>query len=433
MPGHGLAADMLLNQLRVHRYSLSQKQAAPFRQAVDAAFSKGSASLVEQHNNILDMEAKKAAIAISRGAVPPGMASKYDGKVKQCAPVLFSRVSHKAAVIDASSCQPAVERSPSPESLGRMCSYNEFKDALEAFATAWGEAMPELKARPAHPLGEAACIAVLPRPADGGSAAHSLWDTDQEAAFYSRLPELAALVPALALASGAGEETTDSDTKDAEAAGVLKPEELDTIDGGGDTQGVLDTQDPNYDALRGILDVLPTCGSVEQADKLALDFCFIQTKGVRHTRCTLVCPCTKQRQDLQMRWPAAQGRPGSRSSQSVGRCAGKRKSLARALANLFKLPLQLLPFYARITATLSHHFPDMGTAVAKACIAAYRGSLRQKSTAARTLEPRIRAARYLCELAKFGVVDAGAHLLLFLTLVTAARPQSTQQWLQGCA
>ena len=73
--------------------------------------------------------------------------------------------------------------------------------------------------------------------------------------------------------------------------------------------------------------------------------------------------------------------------------------------------MQLLPFYARITAALSQHFPDMGATVAHACLAAFRGFTKSKATAARTLEPRTRTARYLCELAKFRVVSAGEHPL----------------------
>jgi hypothetical protein len=90
---------------------------------------------------------------------------------------------------------------------------------------------------------------------------------------------------------------------------------------------------------------------------------------------------------------------------------GKRKSLSRALSSLYKLPLQLLPFYARITATLAQQFPEMGTAVADAAIQSFKTTIKQKSASVRLLEPRVRASRYLCELARFRVVDAGAVLL----------------------
>lgn len=100
-----------------------------------------------------------------------------------------------------------------------------------------------------------------------------------------------------------------------------------------------------------------------------------------------------------------------RKPKSIAARAGKRKSLARTLGNLFKLPLQLLPFYARITATLSQHFPDIGATVAAAALSAFRSAAKNKAAAARALEPRIRAARYLCELAKFRIVGPGALAL----------------------
>jgi hypothetical protein len=102
------------------------------------------------------------------------------------------------------------------------------------------------------------------------------------------------------------------------------------------------------------------------------------------------------------------GRP-SKPPASMRACAGKRKSLARALSTLFQLPLQLLPFYARITATLSQHFPQIGDTVAAAVLRSVKGTTKSKDPTARTLEPRVRAARYLCELAKFRVIDTGAH------------------------
>lgn len=88
--------------------------------------------------------------------------------------------------------------------------------------------------------------------------------------------------------------------------------------------------------------------------------------------------------------------------------AGKRKSLARALGDLFKVPMQLLPFYARIAATLSQQFPEMGRAVVAAALQAFRSAMKAKDATLRTLEPRLRAARYISELCKFRIADAGA-------------------------
>lgn len=89
--------------------------------------------------------------------------------------------------------------------------------------------------------------------------------------------------------------------------------------------------------------------------------------------------------------------------------ADRRKALAAHLSDLFKVPLQQLPFYARIAATLSQEYPELGSAVGAAVVRKVKGLAKNKDATNRTLEPRIASARYLAELAKFRVVDAGVR------------------------
>lgn len=112
--------------------------------------------------------------------------------------------------------------------------------------------------------------------------------------------------------------------------------------------------------------------------------------------------------------------------------ADRRKALAAQLSDLFKVPLQQLPFYARMTATLSQEYPDFGAAVGAAVVRKVKGLAKNKDATNRTLEPRIASARYLAELTKFRVVDPGAGLqyccILFVVLGIGA--QNTPS---GCA
>lgn len=80
------------------------------------------------------------------------------------------------------------------------------------------------------------------------------------------------------------------------------------------------------------------------------------------------------------------------------------------MSDLYKVPLQQLPFYARITATLSQEYPEFGATVGTAVVRKVKGLAKNKDATNRTLEPRIASARYLAELAKFRVVDAGVKL-----------------------
>ena len=185
--------------------------------------------------------------------------------------------------------------------------YNEFKDAFEAFATAWGMPMPELKARESE-TADGSNFSVLPRTEGGGGASSTLWDDDQTATFYESLPDLAALVPQLVLARDteggtaaddaddadafvAQTECADRDSTPADPAGADAPTEsaattsqddhqeaADEAEGAPATVG--DTHDPNFEALRQIYEQLARCGSMEQADEIVINFCFIQTKGV---------------------------------------------------------------------------------------------------------------------------------------------------------
>ena len=90
--------------------------------------------------------------------------------------------------------------------------------------------------------------------------------------------------------------------------------------------------------------------------------------------------------------------------------ADRSKALAAQLSDLFKVPLQQLPFYARMTATLSQEYPEFGAAVGAAVVRKVKGLAKNKDATNRTLEPRIASARYLAELTKFRVVDPGVTL-----------------------
>jgi regulator of nonsense transcripts 2 len=99
-------------------------------------------------------------------------------------------------------------------------------------------------------------------------------------------------------------------------------------------------------------------------------------------------------------------------TSNKGQDAGKRKSLARALGSSSKVPMELLPFYARIAASLSQQFPEMGQAITVMTVQQFRGGLKHKDAQQRSLEPRMRTANYLCELAKFRIADASVLISL---------------------
>ena len=88
---------------------------------------------------------------------------------------------------------------------------------------------------------------------------------------------------------------------------------------------------------------------------------------------------------------------------------------------MFKLQLQLVPFYARITATLNRYFPDVGHLVCTAVLEEFNQLVRQKDATSRTLEPRLRNVRYIVELVKFRIMEAGDALFVSCSLASKSK------------
>lgn len=189
--------------------------------------------------------------------------------------------------------------------LDHACRFNEFRDALQGFANAWGTAMPALQDL-AESGAEGIGVSVFSQGADSADGAASLWDDDQTAAFYETLPDVLAFVPHLAAdatATTVAEVTAehDPDWTDAQTGPELQAAAADTTlfkkEAGGedaprestaandtdqvdaDAASLQDTSDPNYPALKRMFEQLATCNSATQADDIAVSFCFIQSKG----------------------------------------------------------------------------------------------------------------------------------------------------------
>lgn len=113
-----------------------------------------------------------------------------------------------------------------------------------------------------------------------------------------------------------------------------------------------------------ILSRLPTCVSKDLADELALNFCFINTKI-------------------------------------------NRRRLVRGLCDVPRAALQLVPFYARIAAVVGSVFPDVPAGLVAWLEAEFNSLVIRKDPTPLTLEPRLRNARYMAELAKFRLLPPG--------------------------
>ena len=256
---------------------------------------------------------------------------------------------------------------------------------------------------------------------EGGS--QSPFEDEESRVFYESLPNLREVVPAVLLkgaaepgpvvekkeevVDGGGEgiveevqimleeskEESDAAEKEGEAAAELETAMADLQLGNEDVDIVEDEEEVGEESnsaalpaaeesgsgrgsLEAILEHLPHCVSKELCDELAVEFFY-----------------------------------------AGGASKNARKRLASALCHVPTGALQLLPYYARIAAVLAPLFPDVPAAVIKFLQGECRGLSRKKDATTRTLEPRLRNARYIAELVKFRIFPVGTAFLLLKALL----------------
>eukprot|EP01025_Chloroclados_australasicus_P032332 TRINITY_DN3277_c0_g2_i3.p1 TRINITY_DN3277_c0_g2~~TRINITY_DN3277_c0_g2_i3.p1 ORF type:complete len:917 (-),score=106.76 TRINITY_DN3277_c0_g2_i3:53-2803(-) len=193
-----------------------------------------------------------------------------------------------------------------------------------------------------------------------------LFDDAETAAFYESLPDIPSLVPQVLLQGSGGNQ---QEVIKGEVEGYqpkINEEEEETLDQ--EIRDVVMMEDP-MDAL---VKKLPNCVTKEQCDEISLGFCFINSKG-------------------------------------------NRRKMIRALCQLPKGCLQLLPYYARIAASLGVVFPDITCGVLAYLEQEFSKLQSRKDGTRLTLEPRIRNIKYLGELCKFKCAQFG---VVFTTLKT---------------
>lgn len=370
------------------RFRLPPNEQQALSSIVDKAFDAACAALVADHKALCALEQENTRVINSRGDLPADAAAEYESKRK---------------------------------------AYEGLHRAVSSLAESLGRPLPELKED-----------AFVTRVADGGATADGgggaagasedgnddggqpLFDDPETRAFYESLPDLPSLVPAVLLqqggggAGGGGDDPQAGGRKRASAAGedATPPAAADGAAGGESGRGggnsssssaphsakgsaasltalaesgggaaatssaaqavaaAAPAEPPASEQLSVILAKLPSCVTRDLCDELSVAFCYCNSRG-------------------------------------------NRKRLVRALLDVPRASLQLLPYYARIAATLSAVFPDVAAAIVAYLEDEFKALLSKKDATNLTLEPRVRNMRYLGELAKFRLVPFG---LLFSQL-----------------
>ncbi|GAQ39694.1 nonsense-mediated mRNA decay factor [Aspergillus niger] len=195
-----------------------------------------------------------------------------------------------------------------------------------------------------------------------------IWEDEEERRFYENLVDLKGKVPAVLLEDGKKKKAEDeagkkkeedgTDTEKTEAGQPQSAEDKAAADADDQSTAIASkTVGAQVDAL---LAKLPDLQTKDQVDQLALDFCFLNSKASRNR-------------------------------------------LIKAVSDVPKGRIDLLPLYSRLVATLGQYMPDIPQGITNYLDEEFRSLQRRKSKEFLG-QVRMSNVRYLAELTKFGVV-----------------------------
>ncbi|KAE8136525.1 armadillo-type protein [Aspergillus pseudotamarii] len=194
-----------------------------------------------------------------------------------------------------------------------------------------------------------------------------IWEDEEERRFYENLVDLKGKVPAVLLEDGkkkktdsdeAGKKKDGEDLEKSEPAQGQPSEEKAATDADDQSMAIASkTVGAQVDAL---LAKLPDLQTKDHVDQLALDFCFLNSKASRNR-------------------------------------------LIKAVSDVPKGRIDLLPLYSRLVATLGQYLPDIPQGLITYLDEEFRSLQRRKSKEFLG-QVRMSNVRYLAELTKFGVV-----------------------------
>ncbi|KAK6270895.1 hypothetical protein POUND7_007993 [Theobroma cacao] len=358
--------------------NITADQKKTFRKAFHAYYDAVTELLQSEHATLRQMEHENAKILNAKGELNEENASSYE-KLRKSYDHLYRNVSSLAEALDMQS-----------------------------------PVMPEDSHTTRVTTGEDASS-----PATGkeSSTLEAIWDDDDTRAFYECLPDLRAFVPAVLLGeaepkgieqtSKAQEQPTDSSTEADQSTAVAQDaveasadsgnlQEGKSIEKGKDKEEKDKERNKDPDKEKGkekdsdkkgenekeklkglegtnldaLLQRLPGCVSRDLIDQLTVEFCYLNSKS-------------------------------------------NRKRLVRALFNVPRTSLELLPYYSRMVATLSTCMKDVPSMLLQMLEEEFNFLINKKDQM--NIETKIRNIRFIGELCKFRIAPAG---LVFSCLKT---------------
>ncbi|KAG5557470.1 hypothetical protein RHGRI_007643 [Rhododendron griersonianum] len=348
-----------------------------FRKSLCAYYEAAAGLLQSEHSSLRQMEHENAKILNAKGELSDENASSYE-KLRKSYDHLYRGVSALAEALD-------MELPVLPED-GHTTRVTTGEDTLS------------------------------PGSGKDSSVLEAMWDDEDTRAFYESLPDLRAFVPAVLLGEaepkvneqspktqeqpcdsppesdqgqmasldsaevsadpgtsqeGANEKGKDKDEKDKE-----RTRDQDKEKGKGkDAERKGETEKEKTKGLEGtnldgLLQRLPSCVSRDLIDQLTVEFCYLNSKS-------------------------------------------NRKKLVRALFNVPRTSLELLPYYSRMVATLSTCMKDVSSMLLQLLEEEFNFLINKKDQI--NIESKIRNIRFIGELCKFKIASAGFVFCCFKT------------------
>lgn len=290
------------------------------------------------------------------------------------------------------------KRPPHVIALGEQ--YEKFRTACQSIADLLKKEMPKLDEPFTTTFAESTVISGSSSRLTNSEEKSTLWEDEDARKFYEDILDLAMVIPPALLSpkkkggqdpnsSAETDNTEESDgkvvqeessfaeatTETSEQRKVMTPPPEETSEAktssSPSSPTIVSAETSTEDAtaasgsnfqLDSLLARLPEMRNAEGVNSVAIDFCYLNGKAAR-------------------------------------------RRLVKTLLNIPRTRLDLLPLYARLTATLNPYFADIGTGVIDGCEDEFRYFFHKKKD---LLETRIKNVKYLGELCCFKVLENGA-------------------------
>jgi regulator of nonsense transcripts 2 len=348
--------------------SITADQKKFFKRAFHACYDTATELLQSEHTSLRQMEHENSKILNAKGELSEENATSYE-KLRKSYDHLYRGVSALAEALDMQApVMPedgnttrvtTAEDASSPGGTGKDSSAIEAMWDDEDTRTFY-ECLPDLRAFvPAVLLGESESKVNDQSPKAPEQSSDSALEADQVQiqTGIQESTEVSASADPGALHDAKNDQGKDKDDKDKEKVKETdkdKGKEKDT-----EKEKLKGIEGTNLDSL---LQRLPGCVSRDLIDQLTVEFCYLNSKA-------------------------------------------SRKKLVRAVFNVPRTSLELLPYYSRLVATLSTCMKDVSSMLLQSLEEEFNFLINKKDQM--NIETKIRNIRFIGELCKFKIAPAG--------------------------